>query len=154
MNHRTHTRRLQEIVAALHPWLRSRISTIGISPALGGRWEAVLTYVAKTLPPPPDLQIAAAEATEPMDTHHALALPPVGIETALREQVRELAEISELGTLQIEKFPATPLASRSPGGPAADPHLSQAAWQVKTHAGLLRQRRTWLSRIGRPDLGR
>ena len=152
--YRTRLQRLPEIVAALHPWLRSRICTIGICPALGGRWEAVLTYVAGTLPPPPDLQIATTEATDPMDTHHALALPPVGIETALREQVLELAELGELGTLQIEKFPGTTFAPRSPGGPPADPHLSEAAWQVKTHAGLLRQRRTWLSRIGRPDLGR
>lgn len=154
MNFRARSRRLPEIVAALHPWLRSRICSIGICPALGGRWEAVLTYVAKTLPPPPDLQIATAEATDPMDTHHALTLPPVGIETALREQVRELAGMSELGTLQVEKLPAATFAPPSPGSSPADPHLSQAAWLVKTHSGLLRQRRTWLSRIGRPDLGK
>lgn len=147
-------RRLQEIVAALHPWLRSRICTIRICPVLGDRWEAVLTYVAKTLPPPPDLRIATAEATEPMDTHHALALPPDDIEPALRGQVRELTGIDELGTLQVVKVPCATTAAGSPGGLGADPHLSQAAWQVKTHAGLLRQRRTWLSRIGRPDFGR
>ena len=154
MSDGTRSRRLQEIVAALHPWLRSRICTIRICPVLGGRWEAVLTYVAKTLPPPPDLEIAAAEATQPMDTHHALALPPVDIEAALRRQVRELTGIDELGTLQVAKLACTAIAAGSPGGLRADPHLSQPAWQVKTHAGLLRQRRTWLSRIGRPDFGR
>jgi hypothetical protein len=146
MKYRTPSRRLPEIVAALHPWLRSRICTIRICPARKGGWEAVLTYVAKTLPPPPELHIATAEATEPTDTHHALSLPPVGFEAALREQVRELAGISELGTLQVEKIPSTAVG--------ADLHPSQPAWQVKTHAGLLHQRRTWLSRIGRPDFGR
>jgi hypothetical protein len=154
MNDGKRSRLLQEIVAALHPWLRSRICTIRICPVLGGRWEAVLTYVAKTLPPPPDLEIATAEATQPMDTHHALALPPADIEAALRRQVRELAGIVELGTLQILKVPCTTIAAGPPDGLRPDPHLSQPAWQVKTHAGLLRQRRTWLTRIGRPDFGR
>jgi hypothetical protein len=119
-----------------------------------GGWEAVLTYVPKTLPPPPDLQIATATAKEPMDTHHALDLPRVGIEAALREQLRGLAGIGELGTLQVEKIPGADHTSDSSSGLRADPHLSQSAWRVKTHAGLLHQRRTWLSRIGRPDLGR
>ena len=148
------SRPLQEIVAALHPWLRSRICSIRICPVQGGRWEAVVTYVANTLPPPPDLQMASAEATQPIDTHHALALPPDDIEVALRRQVRELAGIDELGTLSVVKIPYTTIAAGSPGGLRADPHLSQPAWQVKTHAGLLRQRRTWLSQIGRPDFGR
>src|SRR5574341_888212 len=121
------SRRLQEIVVALHPWLRSRICTIRICPVPGGRWEAVVTYVANTLPPPPDLQMASAEATQPMDTHHALALPPADIEAALRRQVRELAGIDELGTLQIAKIPSATIAAGSPGGLRADPHLTQSA---------------------------
>jgi hypothetical protein len=147
MYERPRPRRLQEIVAPLHPWLRSRICIIRVSPLPGGGWEAVLTYVPKTLPPPADLRMARAEASEPTETHHPLALPTVGIEAALREQLRELAEIPELGTLQVEKVPRAPTAA--PGLRAAE-----ADWRVKTHAGLLHQRRTWLSRIGRRDLGR
>jgi len=154
MRYDTRSQRLQEIVADLHPWLRSRICSIMIRPVKGGGWEAVLTYVPRTLPPPSDLHIAAAAATDPLDTHHALDLPRGGIEPALREQLRELAGIGELGTLQVEKIPGADITSGVSGGLRADPHLSQAAWRVKTHAGLLHQRRNWLSRIGRPDFGR
>jgi hypothetical protein len=154
MSDGTRPRRLQKIVAGLHPWLRTRICSILIRPMQGGGWEGVLTYVPGTLPPPPDLRIATAAATDPADTHHALDLPRIGIETALREQLRELTEMGELGTLQVEKIPATDVTSGSPGATCDDPHLSQSAWRVKTHAGLLHQRRTWLSRIGRPDFGR
>jgi hypothetical protein len=139
-------RRLPDIVAGLHSWLRSRICVILITPRAGGGWEAVLMYVAKTLPPPPELHIAPAQAAEPSDTHHALALPPIGVEAALREQLRELADIRELGTLQVEKLPA--------GAGPLDPPLPQPAWRITTHSGLQHQRRTWLSRIGRRDLGR
>ena len=135
--------RLQEIVGALHPWLRSRICTIVIAPLARGGWAATLSYVAKTLPPPPDLQIDAAQATEPRDTHHALALPATGIQAALREQLRELAEVKEIGTLQVEQLPAGP-----PHAPAQGP----LAWRITTHAGLMHQRRSWLTRIGRRDL--
>ena len=147
-------RRLEEIVGSLHPWLRSRICNILICPVERGGWDAVFTYVPNTLPPPSDLQLATAAATDPMDTHHALDLPPVGIEAALREQLRALATIRELGTLQVEKIPGVDITPGSPGSLRADPHLSQPTWRVKTHAGLLHQRRTWLSRIGRPDFGR
>jgi hypothetical protein len=150
----TCSRPLGEIVGSLHPWLRSRICTILICPVKEGGWEAVLTYVPRTLPPPPELQIATAAATDPKDTHHALDLPAVGIEATLREQLRELAGIGELGTLQVEKIPSVDNTSDMPSGFRAEPHLSQSAWRVKTHAGLLHQRRTWLSRIGRPDFGR
>lgn len=145
---------LGEIVGSLHPWLRSRIFGILICAVKGGGWEAVLTYVPRTLPPPSDLQLAPAAVTNPVDTHHALDLPTVGSEAALREQLRELAGISELGTLQVEKISGLDIAPGSPGNLSAGPHLSQPAWRVKTHAGLLRQRRTWLSRIGRPDFRR
>jgi hypothetical protein len=114
----------------------------------------VLTYVPRTLPPPPDLQITPAAATDPLDTHHALDLPPVGIEAALREQLRALAGIGELGTLQVEKVSGVEITPNSSGSRHADRLLSQPAWRVKTHAGLLHQRRTWLTRIGRPDFGR
>src|SRR5512134_3395095 len=140
MRDRARSRPLEDIFGSLHPWLRSRICSILICPVKGGGWEAILTYVPKTLPPPPDLQLAPAAATDLIDTHHALDLPRVGIEAALREQLRELAGMGELGTLQVEKIPGV--------------DISQPAWRVKTHAGLLHQRRTWLSRIGRPDFGR
>jgi hypothetical protein len=120
----------------------------------GCGWEAVLTYVPKTLPPPPDLQLAPGAATDLTDTHHALDLPRVGIEAALREQLRGLAGMGELGTLQVEKIPGVDVTPASPASLRAEPHLSEPAWRVKTHAGLLHQRRTWLSRIGRPDFGR
>jgi hypothetical protein len=142
----TGPRRLSEIVTGLHPWLRSRVCVILISSKAGGGWEAVLRYVARTLPPPPELQIAPAQAAEPSDTHHALALPSAGVEAALREQLRELADIRELGTLQVEKLPAV--------ARPVDPQLPQPAWRITTHSGLQHQRRTWLSRIGRRDLGR
>ncbi len=133
--------RLPAIVAGLHPWLQSRICTIVIAPVGRGRWEATLTYVPRTLPPPPDLDIPAAEAAKPRDTRHALALPALGVEAALREQLRELADITELGTLHVEKIVAVLTA------PAM-----RDAWRITTHAGLQHQRRTWLSRIGRRDL--
>jgi hypothetical protein len=154
MRDRARSRPLEEIVGSLHPWLRSRICSILICPVKGGGWEAVLTYVPKTHPPPPDLQLAPAAATDLIDTHHALDLPRVGIEAALREQLRELAGMGELGTLQVEKIPGVNTTSVSPGTLRTEPHLSQPAWLVKTHAGLLHQRRMWLSRIGRPDFGR
>mgnify|MGYP000868174887 CR=1 FL=1 len=127
-------RRLPEIVGGLHPWLQSRICTILVAPIAVDRWEAVLSYVAGTLAPPPDLPITPAEAAQPRESHHPLALPPLGSEAALREQLRDLAgSAAELGTLQIAKLPG--------GG-----------WRVTTHAGLQHQRRTWLARIGRRDL--
>lgn len=144
MYHAYRALRLPEIVAGLHPWLRSRIRAILVAPIAEQRWEAVLSYMPRTLPPPPDLHIAPAEAAEPNDSYHQLALPSVGTETALREQLRELADISELGTLQVEKIPAGSLLA----GRAA----AHGAWRVTTHAGLQHQRRTWLSRIGRRDL--
>jgi len=144
--YRTSPLRLQEIVAALHPWFRSRICTIVVAPSPGGEWDATLSYVARTLPPPPDLKLEAALAAEPRDTHHPLALPAAGIEAALREQLRELADIKELGTLQVTKLPAAT--------PPAAPQTAPLAWRVTTHAGLLHQRRTWLTRIGRRDFGR
>jgi hypothetical protein len=137
--------RLGQIVARLHPWLQSRICAIRIARTAAHAWEAVLTYVPRTLPPPPDLQITHAEAAQPSDTHHPLALPSVGTEAALREQLRELADIAELGTLQVEKI----RADSGEVGAQAEP-----AWRVTTHAGLVHQRRAWLSRIGRRDFGR
>lgn len=132
--------RLPEIVSDLHPWLQSRISAIRIQPVPRGGWEAILTYVARTLPPPPDLAISPAQAVEPPETRHAVALPSVGTEAELRAQLRELAGIAELGTLQVERqAPVTAGAQ---------------VWHVTTHAGLIHQRRAWLSRIGRPDLHR
>ena len=137
--------RLPAIVGGLHPWLRSRICTIVIAPVGGGGWDATLTYVARTLPPPPDLQMEVAQAAEPRDTHHALALPAVGVEVALREQLRDLSEITELGTLQVEQLPGDRSSADGSGAPG---------WRITTHAGLMHQRRTWLIRIGRRDLRR
>ncbi len=140
--------RLHEIVGALHPWLRSRICSITVRPVKGG-WDAILTYVAKTLPPPPDLHLSPRAASDPMDTHHPLDLPALGVETVLCDQIRELAAIRDLGTVQVEKVIAP---AESPAGePPVDPHLSQPVWRLRTHAGLVHERRTWLSRIGRRD---
>lgn len=139
-------RRLHDIVGDLHPWWQSRLCTILIAPLAEGGWEAVLTYVAGTLPPPPEVLIAPAEAAQPADTRHALALPRTGIETALREQLRELTDLAELGTLRVEQVPAPAL----PG----DPAVRVPAWRITTHSGLVHQRRTWLARIGCRDSGR
>jgi hypothetical protein len=144
MHHSPGARRLPEIVADLHPWLRTRIAAIRIARTPAQRWEAVLSYVPRTLPPPPEVGLAPAEASEPRDTHHALALPSAGTEAALRAQLRDLADIPELGTLQVENLRA------APDGPPAE----SSVWRIVTHAGLVHQRRAWLARIGRRDFDR
>ncbi len=118
-------RRLIQIVTALEPGLRTRIARIRIEPATEGGWDARICYL------PTDSSGAPSGAPTPPETRHWLDLPLEQAESALHEQVRDLAGLAGLGDIRVESLDA----ARSPaerGGHAAC-SLAHPGWLLEVH---------------------
>jgi hypothetical protein len=140
-------RTLVAILASLHPWLRARVSSITVWPRLDGGWDAQLSYLTHTSPPPSDCHIPHGNAEYPGDSHHALDLPLEQPQPTLMEQVRELEATGHVGRLHIRAFPEAAVLPATGGTPScALP--APAGWLISTHADE-HERQAWLRRMGR-----
>ncbi len=144
-------RRLPDILRALHPWLRTRVSAITIWPRADGGWEAQLSYLDYTTAPPPDCRIPAGDAAHPMDTHHPLALGQ-DPEVELAEQLREMQAGGEFGEVHLAPFSHSAMTSGSPGGSPDAPRTGRIGWVISTHAGSALEQQEWRRRVGQKPL--
>jgi hypothetical protein len=123
----TAPQRLVEIIRALEPRLRARIARIHVEPGAEGGWDARIRYLV------PAALHAGASRGDPPDTRYWLDLPLEQAEPALREQVRDLEALAELGGIRMESLRAGG-ARVSRGGHAAC-SLAHPGWLLETHSG-------------------
>jgi hypothetical protein len=139
--------RLRDLVEALHPWYRSRLSSIAIWPASeadGGGWVGLLAYAPSADPVPP----AAAESADIAKAAYRLDLPASAEHACLEGEAEELRAHGELGTvvlLQLHLPTAAPSAVSRGNG------YTPPGWLILTHAASAHERETWLRSIRAPD---
>jgi hypothetical protein len=135
----TAPQRLAEIVRALEPRLRARIARIHVEPSADGGWDARISYLLA------DMAHMDASGGGPPETRYWLDLPLEQAEPALREQVRDLQALAELGGIRVEHLGAACGAASSGGHAACS--LAHPGWLLEAHSGSPEERCDWLTRL-------
>ncbi len=142
--------RLLDILRGLHPWLRDRVSAITITPLGDAGWDAAVSFLDCTTPPPPGLTWPAGDAARPGATHHPLALSARDPDADLFDQLREIETALPLG--RLDHWPYH-VATTLGGGSLHGHPQSRIGRVVHTHTGR-REQRDWRRRVGQEEWSR